>query len=67
MTLKDQLRPGTRVLVYKAGGEAMYAATVVRVNKRSITIEAAGEKKRVLLDAIADLAPGERDRQAMKK
>ena len=67
MTFKEQLLPGTRIFVYKAGGLEAYAAKVVRVNKRSVTIETMGERKRVHLDDIVDLAPGERDRQALQK
>ena len=58
-----QLLPGVRVVVYTddAGTEA-YFAVVVRVNRASVTIEVGGEKKRVPLSVIADLAPGERSR-----
>jgi len=61
MNLLD-LKPGTRVFVYAEEGTVLLNATVVRVNRRTVTIETVVGKQTVSPDKIADIAPGERDR-----
>jgi len=58
------ITPEARVSIWRDEGTAMAPATVVRVNRSSLTVRLdTGEIRRVPRPAIADLAPGERDRQ----
>jgi len=61
--------PGARVIVWtNAEGTAMAPATVVRLNQNSVTVRlASGETRLMPRLAVADLAPGERDRQQRLK
>ncbi len=59
------IKPEVRVSVWTNSG-GMIPAVVVRLNQKSVTIRlGSGEIKRVPRAAIADLAPGERDRLAL--
>jgi len=56
--------PGARVILWVDKGKALAPATVVRLNKTTVTVRLTnGEVWRVPRPAIADLAAGERDRQ----
>jgi hypothetical protein len=63
------ITPGARVIVWtNAAGTSMALVTVVGLNRDSVTVRlASGETRLVPRLAIADLAPGERDRQARLK
>ena len=59
------LNPGVHVLVYTNQESVLVRATILKVNRRSITIQTdAGRRTTIPPDAMA---PGERDRQQRLK